>query len=230
MHGLAYAAEAGCYEAWRAAALSGVPTRTVYHWASTKLVTPSVSSVKEMLWSYADVMTIRVVAWLRQRKHTEDGVVRATGLKEVRRMLEMLDQLGLNFWVSDTTAPDRSPILVDRRGKLYVETSRGILSSGGQLVHDLPKDVLQLLAPFEMEGSRGPDLIRPRSTLRIVPLKVSGEPHVVGSRITSRSLAALFRRGISSRVIAEMYELDLQSIEEAVDLEADFVKYRLVDA
>lgn len=229
-HGVAHAAEAGCYEAWRAAALSGVPTRTVYHWASTKLVVPSVSSVKEMLWSYADVMTLRVVAWLRQRKQTDDGVVRATGLKDVRRMLTMLDAYQINFWVSDNGTDGSSPILVDQQGRLYVDTGEGILSSRGQRVHDLPKETLRLLAPFENEGNQGPDLIRPRPTLRIIPLKVSGEPHVTGSRITSRSLAALFRRGMGPSTIAEMYELPAESVLDAIDLENDFIRYRERDA
>lgn len=81
---LAYAAEASYYEAWRAAALSAVPTRTVYHWASTGLVIPSVSAVKEMLWSYADVMTLRIVAWLRRRKEVEGTAVPASTMREVR--------------------------------------------------------------------------------------------------------------------------------------------------
>lgn len=45
------AAEEGCYEAIRAAALSGVPLSTVYDWARKGLVVPSVSSVREMLGS-----------------------------------------------------------------------------------------------------------------------------------------------------------------------------------
>ena len=59
---------AGCYEAARAAALSGVPTRTVYDWATKGIVVPSVSPVQEKLWSFADLMSLRIVAWLREKK------------------------------------------------------------------------------------------------------------------------------------------------------------------
>jgi len=55
--------------------------------------------------------------------------------------------------------------------------------------------------------------------LRIVPSKVAGEPHIVGSRITSRSLNSLAKRGFDPTTIAEMYGLDRQSVEEAIDLE-----------
>jgi len=46
----------GCYEAPRAAALSGVPVSTVYYWARTRVVVPTVSPERKKLWSYADLM------------------------------------------------------------------------------------------------------------------------------------------------------------------------------
>lgn len=76
-----------------------------------------------------------------------------------------------------------------------------------------------LLAPFELAGHRGPNLLKPRPSLRIVPLKVAGEPHVVGSRITSRSLVALHKRGFESAAIADMYGISPQSVGDAIDLE-----------
>lgn len=48
----------------------------------------------------------------------------------------------------------------------------------------LPEDVLGLTAPFGAAGLQRPDLLRPRTHLRIVPAKVAGEPHVAHSRIT----------------------------------------------
>jgi uncharacterized protein (DUF433 family) len=56
--------------------------------------------------------------------------------------------------------------------------------------------------------------------LRIVPTKVAGEPHVEGSRITSRSLAALAARGIELGRIGELYDLSEAVVGEAVALEA----------
>ncbi|MCL2464549.1 MAG: hypothetical protein FWF28_05725, partial [Micrococcales bacterium] len=59
------AAVSGCYEASRAAALSGVPKSTLYEWARRRVVVPSVSPEREKLWSYADLMALRIVSWLR---------------------------------------------------------------------------------------------------------------------------------------------------------------------
>lgn len=55
----------GCYQAPRAAALSGVPRSTVYDWAVKGIVVPSISPEREKLWSYADLMALRIVSWLR---------------------------------------------------------------------------------------------------------------------------------------------------------------------
>ena len=62
------AALAGCYDARRAAALSRVPISTVYYWARRGVVIPTVSPNKQKLWSYADLMALRIVYWLRHPK------------------------------------------------------------------------------------------------------------------------------------------------------------------
>jgi uncharacterized protein (DUF433 family) len=83
----------------------------------------------------------------------------------------------------------------------------------------LPENVLGLTAPFASDGVSGPNLLRPRPLLRIVPSKVSGEPHVVHSRLTTLTIAALAARGYSALRIAEMYDEPVEAIEEAIDLE-----------
>lgn len=42
---------AGCYDARRAATLSGVPASTVYYWAREDVVVPTVSPARQKLWS-----------------------------------------------------------------------------------------------------------------------------------------------------------------------------------
>jgi DNA-binding transcriptional MerR regulator len=54
---------AGAYTADRAAALSGVPRSTVHYWASHDILTPSVSSQRVKLWSFADLLALRVIYW-----------------------------------------------------------------------------------------------------------------------------------------------------------------------
>jgi DNA-binding transcriptional MerR regulator len=51
----------GAYTADRASALSGVPKSTIHYWARTLLLVPTVSASKVKLWSYADLMGVRVI-------------------------------------------------------------------------------------------------------------------------------------------------------------------------
>lgn len=207
----------GCYDAARAAALSGVPRTTIYWWARHGIVVPSVSPVREKLWSYSDLMALRVISWLRHPKSADDGIeLPASPMPSVRKALAMLDELGLDPWSPDAAAG--SPVLVDRKGKIYVRARDGILNLHRQPVM-LPGDVLGLTAPFESAGIAGPDLLRPRPHLRIVPAKVAGEPHVEHSRLTTQTIAALADRGYSIREIAEMYAEAEEVIAEAIDLE-----------
>jgi uncharacterized protein (DUF433 family) len=80
----------------------------------------------------------------------------------------------------------------------------------------------QLLLPefaIRPYGS-GPDLLYPRPNVRILPGKLSGEPHVEGTRILTSNLFALQSLGYSSQQIQEMYPAaTLGAIEQALDLE-----------
>lgn len=198
----------GQYEATRAAALSGVPTRTLYSWAQAGLIVPSVSASRQKYWSYGDLLTLRLVRWLRTPKTTEGVEIARTTMSEVRRALE---KVGTDLWAEDG-GQARSTILVTSAGKIVLdrvppEDVDGQVVIGG---------IVDLFAPFE----HGPDLRRPRPHLRITPGKVAGEPHLVHSRLTTRSVAALAERGLSYEQIAELYpQEDAVALEEALDLE-----------
>lgn len=198
----------GHYEAERAAALAGVPNNTLYYWARTGLILPSVSAEREKLWSYRDLLTLRLVRWLRTPK--EDLSIARTTMSEVR---QLLDKVGDDLWRVDEAGRDVPTILVARDGSVVMnERPRSTL--GGQYLLD--GDELDLFAPF----GTGVDLRVPRPRLRIVPGKVSGEPHLAGSRLTTRTVAALAERGFSTGQIAELYPReDRVALEEALELE-----------
>ena len=81
----------GAYAADRASALSGVPKSTIHYWARTELLVPSVSRSKVKLWSYADLMGLRIIYWLRQQKTDVAGAeVPATSMRAIRRALRHL--------------------------------------------------------------------------------------------------------------------------------------------
>ena len=205
----------GCYEARRAAALSGVPLSTVYLWARSGIVEPSVSPTRVKLWSYADLMALRIVYWLRHPKERHDGEVGASPMACVREALTELERLGLDIWDDSGEQPD-SPLRVDASAKIWI-VAGGVAGSDRQQA--LP-DTLDLLGPFEYADQGGPDLLRPRPSLRIVPGKVSGEPHLAGSRITTQVAAALYKNLQDVKRIADLYPgFEADSFKEAIEFE-----------
>jgi uncharacterized protein (DUF433 family) len=88
---------------------------------------------------------------------------------------------------------------------------------GGQM----PGTWVDLLLPFEtIPGVRAPDLRTPRPTLRIEPAKLTGAPHIVGTRVETQALFALRNRGLDSTEIQLLYPfLQPTAIKEAVQFE-----------
>ena len=205
----------GAYTADRAAALSGVPKSTIHWWARNEILVPNVSATKVKLWSYADLMSLRVIYWLRQRKTTDRGVdLPRTSMPAVRRALKALRSLDLPLWQAGVPT-----LFLDGSGAIYLKRPKDDPETlEGQLAH---KDLLDLIAPFStIEGTRGPDLVRPRPDLRIVPGKVSGSPHVVHTRLETRALAALTVDGFEIAGIHRLYPyVTAAQIEQALDLE-----------
>ncbi len=81
-------------------------------------------------------------------------------------------------------------------------------------------ETLDLLGPFEFGQLRGPDLLRPRPRLRIIPGKMSGEPHLAGSRITTQAAAALYEHIPDVEKISGLYaQMDADVFEQAIEFE-----------
>ena len=204
----------GCYDARRTAALSGVPRSTVYDWARKGVVVPSISLEREKLWSYADLMALRIVSWLRHPKGLDGDLRPASAMRHVRDALVQLDEQGLDLWDGRAEA---SPLYVDPTGKIVIVTPDATHDLRGQ---GLLSEWLDLLGPFEGTDGSGPDLRRPREHLRIVPGKCAGEPHLDGSRLTTVTVAALAGRGYTLDDVARLYPDETrESLEEAIDLE-----------
>ena len=209
------AAFLGCYEGPRAAALSGVPKSTVYLWARKGLVKPSVSPSRIKLWSYADLMALRIVHWLRHSKEGYGMTIPASPMRDVRRALHNLEQRGIDIWDEDRV---ESPLRVDPSGQILIVSDEGTENARGQFLNLY----LDPLGPFPSGDSKGagPSLLRPRPCLRIIPGRVSGEPHLVGSRITTQVVAALYREIKDVGKIAGLYPgVSIPTIEQAIDLE-----------
>jgi uncharacterized protein (DUF433 family) len=107
---------------------------------------------------------------------------------------------------------------VDGNGHLYLKRSERVQDLTGQVVGE---PLLDLISPFTTaEGTRGPDLIEPRVDLRIIPGKLSGAPHIVGTRLETRALAALATDGFDVMAIHRLYPyVSAPQIEQALELE-----------
>jgi uncharacterized protein (DUF433 family) len=192
----------GVYDGHRAAALSGVPYSTLQYWARERVVVPSISPERVRLWSWSDLLKLRAVTWLRKRGHM--------GMQRVLALVGEIDQLGL------ADVPLKDLVLVSARGEPYIALD-GVVFCADRGRQIGAGEFLYLVRPFDVTG---PDLLIPRPTLRIIPGKVSGQPHVANTRIPSLSVYALSQSGYGVRDILTMLpDLTEGAVTESVDLE-----------
>ncbi len=204
----------GAYTADRAAALSGVPMSTVHYWSRKGWLVPSVSAERTKLWSYADLLELRMIDWLRKDKDepVEHEIPRSR-MKQIREAKARLVDFDLRLFQDGT-----STVAVTRAGEVII-CRQGVVphdSQGQQLT-----DYVDLIQP---EAGRI-HLLRPRKTIRIVPGKLSGAPHVQETRVETEALHALKVSGYDSTSIRALYPyLSIEAVEEAIDLEEELAR------
>lgn len=178
----------GAYPADRAAALSGVPISTVHYWARKEILAPSISPERLKLWSYPDLMGLRIIYWLRHEKTGDDGQeVPASTMPKVKAVLEQLSDMDLALW-SEEHGPR---VRVDLAGKILVTEGPHPEDASGQAVL-AGSGELDVLEPFPTKQGKGPHLVHPRPMLRIVPGKL-GARHTLSTPVLSRRPLALLR-------------------------------------
>jgi uncharacterized protein (DUF433 family) len=176
---------------------------------------PSVTRSRHMRWSYADLLALRLIDWLRRDKpHLE---IPHTSMARIRHALAAVAELG------EEVGTERVKVWVDRRGGI-------VLRAGGETFVPVPalrdQHMLDLwpvdfVSAFSRGGIDAPDLAAPWPTPSIVPGKLPSEPHVTSTRISTRTLAALARRGLPQASILDLYpSLSPRNVEEALSLEA----------
>ena len=204
----------GVYDASRAAALSGVPQSTLHYWARTDLYRPSISPRPRVrLWSWADLLALRAIDWLRRVKGHDQP--RKTSMRRIRQALQELDRQGL------PRERLQQLVLVSQGGELFFKDDGRVVRAMPGLQAGWPEMLdLVLVAPYRT----GPDLLEPRSLLRIIPGKLHGEPHLLDSRITSATIYALHSSGYGTEQIRAMYpEASPRELRQAIDLEQSLV-------
>lgn len=200
----------GAYPADRAAALSGVPKSTIHYWARKGVLAPSVSVDRTKLWSYADLLELRAIDWLRKDKTQPRGPeIPKSRMNQIRAALKRLrGEFDVRLF------QDRSPTVAVTRAGEVVICPPGVkpFDAHGQYL----KEYVDLVKPSE----DAIHLLFPRPTIRIVPGKLSGAPHVEKTRVETQALHALALSGYGTERIRGLYPyLSEVSIREAIDLE-----------
>jgi uncharacterized protein (DUF433 family) len=218
----------GSYPADRAASLAGIPLSTLYYWARTGLVEPSVSFQRVKRWSYADLLVLRLVDWLRKdkpREEDEDALPRPS-MAQIRSELWRAADLGERLMDTGFS------VEVDPAGRLHFGRgeAKWIELGGGRRQYEA--GALDLVRPFEIHiGIIGPDLVRPGETLRMIPGKLSGEPHIEETRIQTQAIGALDARGLDHGSIIELYpDLGVENVRAAITLERRLAENLLHEA
>lgn len=203
----------GAYSAERAAALAGVPKSTIYYWAWKGNLIPSVSR-RPLLWSYTDLLALRTIYLLRQPKIAFDREVPAASMSKVRWALEQLRVLDLGLFEEG-----HPRVAVTSQGDVGIHVDASPLRlSDDQFLNP---ELVDIIGPFEgLEGGKGPDLLWPRPTLQILPRKISGAPHIAGTRLSTQSIYALKDRGFSLEQLARIYPFaSPDALQDSIDLE-----------
>ncbi|MEV7357292.1 MULTISPECIES: DUF433 domain-containing protein [unclassified Kitasatospora] len=200
------------YEPKLAAALSGATLRQLSHWRRATgergaVLVPEISTSRPILYSFRDVVALRVCVRLREE----------ASLQKIRRALstlrEGLDE-GEHLSAYRLVAGGDTIYLADPDHAVDL-----VRSKGNVVIHDM----VDVLAPFYRGGRRIPDLLEPRPHVSIDPAVRGGEPVVEGTRIPATEVAALLRDGVPPEQIGDYYPgVTAEAARDAADF-ADYV-------
>lgn len=199
----------GRYDSARASQLSGIPRRTVNCWFQHELLVPD--DVNERLWSYRDLVYLRVFAWLRTKKMAPE-----TAAAEVRELKKAVVH---GIRVTSVRSQGKELLLGDEA----VDRMSGemVFATIAPFFAELGLVAVSRAADLEVGRYGGPDLLSPRSRVTIRPWVHSGEPCIRGTRITTLAMYSLAEdRGLGPKDITRLYPgTTVRDVSEAIDLE-----------
>ena len=206
----------GRYNAERASQLSGVPKSTMYDWRRDGILVPDFTSASPSMWSYRDLVLLRLLAWLRQ-----GGMQRSVAAAKVDGIRRQLSE---GVEVRSIHATKWDVVLNDTHGDAVADDRDNLLPS---------QEFYSLLGTFdlhepitELRSSRhhalwAPDLVTPSAHSAISPWVLAGDPCVRQTRIPTASVFALHtERALSTTAIASLYSgLNAEEVEDVIELE-----------
>jgi uncharacterized protein (DUF433 family) len=205
----------GRYAAERASQLSGVPKSTIYDWRRVNVYEPDFTSASPAMWSYRDLVLLRLLAWLRQ-----GGMDRPVAAQKVKLVKSQLSS-GVEVQYIHATATD---IILNGDGDDVIDDRHNLLPFS---------DFFRLLSTFDLlepieelrNARRGPiwapDLVTPSEHSFISPWVLAGDPCVERTRIPTSAIHALrVERALPAEAIAELYPgLTVEAANDAIELE-----------
>lgn len=199
----------GRYPAERASHLSGVPRSTVYDWAREGVLVPDHHHASPKLWSYRDLVFLRLLARMRH-----NGMDRDQAAASVRRLRDLLTDPDFDV----TTVRVGSGVFLDGSSEELTTKQQAFEVALGVLE---PFDLLAPLQDVNELPRWGPDLLVPSRHTYISPDVMGGEPCVGDTRIPSASILSLVTtRHLSVPKVVQLYpQLTAELVEDAIDLE-----------
>jgi uncharacterized protein (DUF433 family)/DNA-binding transcriptional MerR regulator len=192
-----------------ASVLTGASKRQLGYWrrptaADAPLLIPATKRDGRYLYSWADIVALRSIVYLRQEK----------SLPKIRRAVGTLRALEAEEWEHLASYK-----LVRTQQTIVVVTPNGQIldvehSPGNILSEVLMGDVL---GPFQRKDGRlVPDLRRPLPYLTVNPRVLGGYPVIRGSRVPFHVVAALADDGVDASGVTEIYpSVDERGIPDA---------------
>lgn len=190
--------------------LTGASPRQLGYWrqptaAAPPLLQPATRRSGRYLYSWADVVALRAIVYLRQEK----------SLSKIRTAVKNLRELEADQWEHlaeyRLAATEKTIVVVTPDGTIYdLELSPGTI-----LESVLMEDVL---GPFTANRQKVPALGRPRAMLQVHPRILGGYPVIAGSRVPFDAVASLAEEGAEAAEIVEIYpSVDPRGIPDARD-------------
>jgi uncharacterized protein (DUF433 family)/DNA-binding transcriptional MerR regulator len=192
-----------------ASVLSGASVDQLAYWrkqtaSAAPLLVPEAKRSGRYLYSWADVVALRSIVYLRQEK----------SLPRIRRAVGLLRALEADQWEHLARYT-----LISTKASIIVRTPSGELLDLEQQPATVVSEVLMrdVLAPFTTRDGRDvPDLENPRRLLTVNPRVLAGYPVIAGTRVPFDVVAGLAEDGVPAAEIVEMYpSVDPASVGDA---------------
>jgi|SRR6202035_298355 uncharacterized protein (DUF433 family) len=194
-----------------ASVLTGATVRQLAYWrkhtgSAEPLLIPEGKRGGRFLYSWADVVALRSIVYLRQEK----------SLPRIRRAVGMLRHLEATEWTHLSAYR-----LISTDTTIVVKTPSGQLLDLERQPGTVLEEVLMgdVLAPFEtISGRNVPALKRPRPRIAVDPAVLGGYPVIAGTRVPFDVVAHLADDDLAPHEITAIYpSVDPEAIDDATD-------------